>query len=272
VTDPTTKGVPRSELRGRVAIVTGGSRGIGRAIAVAFARHGAAVAIVGRDESALKDVGTQIEAWGGCCRPIVADLAAVDEGGAYTLHEHVVGALGPVDVLVNNAAVGSSQHPREVIATDPSFWELTLHVNLTIPFLLTRAVLPGMVAAGYGRVINVSSTHGKVGAPTAAAYCASKHGLLGLTRATALEVAAAGVTVNAICPGATDTPLNDRLQRQKSERTGVAVDELIRRQYPMQRRVRTEEVAGLAVFLTSMAAASITGAAIDVDGGTLASS
>src|SRR5207249_11178245 len=119
-------------------------------------------------------------------------------------------AFGPVDVLVNNAGVGSSANPKPIVEFDDAFWDLSLMVNLTVPYLLCKAVLPSMIARRRGRIINVASINSRIPSPHAAAYVASKHGLLGLTRVLALEVAKDGITVNAICPGPVHTVMNDK--------------------------------------------------------------
>ncbi len=252
-------------LADQTALVTGSSRGIGRAIAVAYAREGARVAIHGRTQDELDKTREAIEAVGGQAVPILADLG--EPGTADTVYQAARQALGVIDILVNNAGMGSSASLHPVVNYDDAFWEKTLYVNLTVPYLLTKRVLPDMMARGYGRIINISSVNGRVPAMHAAAYVASKHGLLGLTRVTALEVAASGVTVNAICPGPVRTNMNNARVAYDSQRLGKTQDEYEAGMTPIGRRLDAEEIAPLAVFLASRDAAVITGQAYDIDGG-----
>ncbi|MFN8498660.1 MAG: SDR family NAD(P)-dependent oxidoreductase [Anaerolineae bacterium] len=252
-------------LADQTALVTGSSRGIGRAIAVAYAREGARVAIHGRTADELEKTRAAIDAVGGRCVPILADLG--EPGAADAVFEGARQALGVLDILVNNAGMGSSASLRPVVDYDDAFWERTLYVNLTVPYRLTKLVLPDMLARRYGRIINVSSINGRVPALHAAAYVASKHGLLGLTRVTALEVAQDGVTVNAICPGPVRTAMNNARVAYDAGRLGKAQDEYEAGMTPLGRRLDADEIAPLAVFLASRGAAVITGQSYDIDGG-----
>jgi NAD(P)-dependent dehydrogenase (short-subunit alcohol dehydrogenase family) len=174
-----------------------------------------------------------------------------------------------IDVLVNNAGVADSSKFTE---TSDEFWQRHLDINLTGTFYCMRAALPSMVERGWGRIINIASVAGKTGAPYVAAYTASKHGVLGLTRSVALEVAAKGVTVNAVCPGYVDTDMTTRAVENIQAKTGrSAADalEAIKRMSPQQRLVTPEEVAALALLLASHEGRGITGQAINVDGGTI---
>src|SRR5262245_133049 len=164
-----------AKLQGRVALVTGGGRGIGRAIALAFAAEGARVAVTARTAAELEDAVTAVRAQGGQAVAVTADLA--DRPAAQALVGRVQEALGPVEVLVNNAGIGSSAGPRPVAEYDDAFWDLSLAVNLTAPYLLSKAVLPGMTARRWCRIINVASINSRVPTLHAAAYVASnKHG------------------------------------------------------------------------------------------------
>lgn len=251
----------------RVALVTGAGRGIGRAIAIAFAKEGANVALASRTASELDEVVTQIRDQGGTARAFPANLG--DRDVPRRLVADVEAALGPVEILVNNAGIGSSSNPRPVAEFDDDFWDETLTVNLTIPYLLCKAVLPGMLARKAGRIINVSSINGKIGSMHGVAYAASKHGLLGLTRTLAMEVASQGIAVNAICPGPVHTVMNDRRIEYDANRRGVSLQELEAGITPMGRRLEPEEIAPLAVYLASDAAATVIGQAINIDGGIL---
>ncbi len=252
-------------LNGRTALVTGASRGIGAAIATALAEAGARVCLTGRSESALREVATAIRSDGGeVVFERTHDLAERD--GVNALIDDVGEHAGHVDILVNNAGIGSREDLRPVVAFDPAFWDRTLALNLTAPFLLCRALVPAMVAQGFGRVIQVASINGRVPSSHGAAYVASKHGLIGFTRALALEVAPHGVTVNAVCPGPVDVG-DDRRIAFDAARAGVTVAELERRLTPMGGRLQPSEIAPLTVFLASEGAGSITGQSINVDRG-----
>jgi 3-hydroxybutyrate dehydrogenase len=256
---------PAMRLRDRVALITGGGRGIGRAIALAFAREGAQVALAARTTAQVEAVAAEARALGRKAVAVscdVADLAQVEAAVRVTAE-----ALGPIQVLVNNAGIAASAKATE---TDDALWEQHLRVNLTGAFYATRAVLPAMVAAGWGRIVNIASTAARQGFPYVAAYVASKHGLLGLTRALAVEVVGAGVTVNAICPGFVATDLTWESARRIQEKTGRSYEDAVRSLAafsPQRRLVEPEEVAALAVLLASDDARSITGQAWNLDGG-----
>ncbi len=252
-------------LQRRVALVTGAGRGIGRAIALAFAKEGTRVALTARTVPELEDAVAAIRAAGGEAVALTADLVA--RGETDRVVREAAAALGPVEILVNNAGIGSSANPKPVVEFNDDFWELTLRLNLTVPYLLSKAVLPGMVARGWGRIVNVASINGKTGSFHGAAYAASKHGLLGLTRTLALEVAKEGVTVNAICPGPVHTAMNDRRLEYDAQRRGTTVAELEKSLTPIGGRLEPEDVAPLAVYLASDEARMVTGQAMNVCGG-----
>jgi len=245
--------------------VTGGGRGIGRAIARAFAAEGARVAVTARTAAELEDVVTAIREQGGKATAVTADLA--DRPAVQALVGRVQEALGPVEVLVNNAGIGSSADPRPVAEYDDAFWDLSLAVNLTAPYLLCKAVLPGMLARRWGRIINVASINSRIPTLHGAAYVASKHGLLGLTRVLALEVAKDGITVNAICPGPVHTVMNDRRVAYDARRRGVSFEEQERSMTLLGRRIEPDEIAPLAVYLAGDDARMMTGQALNLDGG-----
>ena len=254
-------------LEDRVALVTGGGRGIGRAIALALARAGARVAVTARTRSEIEEAVSAITAESGRAVAMTADLA--DRTVPTQLINEVAAALGPVDILVNNAGVGSSSNPKPVVQFDDAFWELTLWVNLTVPYLLSKAVLPEMLKRRWGRIINIASINGKIGSLHGAAYAASKHGLLGLTRTLALEVARDGITVNAICPGPVHTLMNDRRLAYDAHRTGKPFEQIEQSLTPIGRRLEPDEVAPLAVYLASDEARMVTGQTWNICGGTL---
>ncbi|HYT92581.1 MAG TPA: SDR family NAD(P)-dependent oxidoreductase [Gemmataceae bacterium] len=250
-----------------MALITGAGRGIGRAIAVAFAKEGARVALTARTASELEEVVGGIRAAGGQALALPADLAT--PGEPQRVVREVAAALGPVEILVNNAGIGSSAGPSPVIDFNDDLWELTLRLNLTVPYLLCKAVLPEMLRRRWGRIVNVASINGKIGSLHGSAYAASKHGLLGLTRTLALEVAKDGITVNAVCPGPVHTVMNDKRIAYDAKRRGISAEEIERGMTPIGPRLEPEEVAPLAVYLASDEARMVTGQAMNVDGGVL---
>jgi NAD(P)-dependent dehydrogenase (short-subunit alcohol dehydrogenase family) len=254
-------------LKQHIALVTGAGRGIGRAIALALARQGARVAVTARTAAELDEVVGVIRREGGQAVPLAADLAAA--GAAVQVFGHACQQLGPVDILVNNAGIGSSSNPRPIIDYDDDFWELTLRLNLTVPYLLCKAALPGMTERRFGRIINIASINGKVPSLHGAAYAASKHGLLGLTKTLALETAPDGITVNAICPGPVHTLMNDKRLVYDAERRGATVADLEKTLTPIGGRLEPDDIAPLAVYLASDEARTVTGQSWNIDGGVL---
>jgi NAD(P)-dependent dehydrogenase (short-subunit alcohol dehydrogenase family) len=257
------------QLENRVALVTGAGRGIGRAIAEALAAEGAKVALAARSENELKDAAAAIASRGGEAHPFAIDL--FDRKASQALTQAVRDELGPIDILVNNAGIGSSASPGPVAQMDLGYWDKTLELNLTVPMLLSKAVLPEMLARHWGRIIMVASIAGKVGTFHGAAYSASKHGVLGLTRSLALEVAKEGITVNAICPGPVKTVMNDLRIEYDARRLGVSVDEYEKKLTPIGGRLVPDDIAPLAVYLAGDAARMVTGQAFNVCGGCLMS-
>jgi len=256
-------------LRNRLALITGGGRGIGRAIAFAFAREGAQVAVAARTREEIEKVANQTTAEFGIeAFAVECDVAYAESvNRAFERFSEKVGR-GP-DILVNNAGIVET---ASFLKTDEALWQRHLAVNLTGTFHCTRTALPAMLEHGWGRIINIASIAGKTGAPYISAYTASKHGVLGLTRSLALEVAAKGVTVNAICPGYVDTEMTSRGVENITAKTGKSADEAleaIRQMSPQKRLVTPEEVAAVALLLASEEGRGINGQAINVDGGTV---
>jgi NAD(P)-dependent dehydrogenase (short-subunit alcohol dehydrogenase family) len=254
-----------SELQNRTALVTGAGRGIGRAIAEELAAQGARVAVAARSEAELEDVVAGITKRGGSARAFAVDL--FDRDATVKLPQTVRSALGPIDILVNNAGIGSSASPGPVVQMDLDYWDRTLELNLTVPMLLSRAVLPEMVSRGWGRIIMIASIAGKAGTFHGAAYAASKHGVLGLTRSLALEVCTQGVTVNAICPGPVKTVMNDRRIEYDADRLGVDLADYEKKLTPIGGRLEPSDIAPLAVYLAGDGARMVTGQAWNVCGG-----
>ena len=255
-------------LNEKVGIVTGGGMGIGRSIAEALCRQGARVAICGRRKDLLYQTAQELEKNGAQVLAIPTDVtirADVDH-----MVSKVVEEWGKIDILVNNAGV-SGRTPID--HSDETRWLDILKVNVMGTYLCTKLVLPHMVGLNYGRIINMSSVLGRFGVPGYSAYCTAKHGILGFTKAVALEVASRGITVNTICPTWVDTDM----ARQGIEETAVVIGisaEEFRTQaiasVPIQRMAEVSEVAALSLFLCSLEAAAITGQAINVCGGATA--
>ena len=255
-------------LAGRVALVTGGSKGIGRAVALALAEAGADVAICARKMADLEPVAEAVQARGR--RAFVAMCDVTDAEQVNRLPAAVGGALGPVDILVNNAGASES---HKFVGHPDDLWARMLDINLTGVYRVCKAIAPGMIERKWGRIITIASISSKVGARYVAAYTDSKHGVLGLMRALAVELNPYHITVNAICPGYVDTPMTDASIANMVARTGKPEAEM--RKYleatnPQNRLITPEEVAAVAVMLAGEAARGITAQAINVDGGTLA--
>ena len=250
-------------LAGRRALVTGAGRGIGRAVALRLASEGAALALASRTRSEVEGVAEEARRLGATSLAFVADVARPDQVRA------LFRDAGPVDILVNGAGVAPS---APLVKTSDEVWRSAIETNLNGTFFCLREALPGMMERGWGRVVNLASIAGKTGYPYIAAYAASKHGVLGLTKVAALEAAERGVTVNAVCPGYVDSPMTDASVARIVEKTGLATGDVRRRlvdMSPQKRLVTSEEVAALVLFLCGDEARGITGQALSLDGGTL---
>lgn len=255
-------------LEGRVAVVTGSTSGIGLAVADALAAQGALIVINGLGGEAeirhlCHDLSERHQT------PVRYDDADLSQAGAVMdLVDRSARAFGPVEILVNNAGI---QHVGRIEELSSERWEAILGINLSAVFYATRSVLPDMRRRGWGRIVNMASAHGLVGSPFTSACVAAKHGVVGLTKVTALETAGGGITCNAVCSGYIVTPAVARMDRAQATHHGISEGEDTRRVLlggqPDGRFATAEGIAGLVAFLCGPAAASITGASIRVDGG-----
>ena len=253
-------------LEGTHAVVTGGSRGIGAAIATSLGRRGASLTLMARSSTDLADRAAAVERATDARVHFVACDVTNDEEVAAAF-ARACGDLGPVHVLVNNAGAGLS---ARFTAMTRETWDHMLAVNLTAAFACTAHVLPAMLEAKSGRIVNIASTAGLRGYKTMTAYCAAKHGLVGLTRALALETAKYGVTVNAVCPGYTDTAMADQAIANVAtayETTREEARTILVRTIPRGSMTTPEEVASAVAWLSSPDAAAVTGIALPIAGG-----
>lgn len=248
----------------RTCLVTGGGRGIGRAVAVQLSALGHRVALTARNAEQLAETAALLPGPTMTHRADITDDDAVGE-----LFSAVEDEWGPVDILVANAGAGTS---APVHRTSDEDWQQMLDLNLTAPFRCIRRAVPSMTDNGWGRIVVVASTAAKTGAPYLAAYTAAKHGVLGLVRACAAELADSAVTVNAVCPGYADTPMTDQVVQSIQNRTGRSTDEvrsILARKQPIGRLITPEEVAH--AIMACVENGAITGQGINVDGGAVQS-
>ena len=255
-----------SPLAGQHALVTGATRGIGAAIADSLGGLGADLTLIGRDRTLLDERAGHIA--GECGVKVHVETADVSDSDAVgKAFESAVAANGPITILVNNAGSGKSAPFHKM---ERELWDSMIAVNLTGTFICTQAALPGMLDAGYGRIVNIASTAGLKGYGYVSAYCAAKHAVVGLTRSLALETAKKGVTVNAVCPGYTETDLVRETIDNIVAKTGRSVEDAtaeLAASNPQGRLVQPWEVAETVAWLALPASASITGQAIPVAGG-----
>ena len=252
-------------LAGRRAVVTGAGRGIGRSIALALAQAGADVAVSARTNTEIEALAAQIQSMGRQSLAVPCDVTNTEQ--VQHMAKILITGLGGVDILVNNAGNAGSHkflnHPDEL-------WQRMLSVNLTSVYYVTKAFVPTLIEQRYGRIINIASIAGRVGGSYIAAYTAAKHGVLGLTRALAVELMQYNITVNAICPGYVNTPMTDAQVSNIAARTGMSeaqAREVLEKASPQRRLMEPEEVASIAIFLAQDFSQGITGQAINIDGG-----
>jgi NAD(P)-dependent dehydrogenase (short-subunit alcohol dehydrogenase family) len=258
----------KAPLTGQHAVITGGGRGIGAAIAEALARLGACVSLLGRNAAVLEATKKRIVTEYGV-KVATASADVTDEAAVHKALASLRSALGSPTILVNNAGMAVS---APFLKSDAAFWRKVLDVDLMGAVYCTQAVLPAMLEARWGRIINIASIAGLAGSAYVTAYCAAKHGMIGLTRALALETARTGVTVNAVCPGYTDTEMTANSIATITQKTGRSREEVMATllaRNPQGRLIQPAEVADAVAWLCGEGAASVTGQSIVIAGGEL---
>jgi 3-hydroxybutyrate dehydrogenase len=258
-------------LKGKTAVVTGSTSGIGLGIAGALAAEGCDIVLNGFGDPAEIErlragLAEKHDVRAACFAADMAKSAAIRD-----LIAQAADRFGGADILVNNAGI---QHVAKIVDFPEERWDAVIAVNLSAAFHASKAALPRMIAKGWGRIINIASAHGLVASGEKAAYVTAKHGLLGLTKVTAIETANQGITCNAICPGWVLTPLVQQQIEARAKAQGIAVEkareDLLREKQPMLDFTTPEKIAALTVFLCGDAASTITGAALSIDGGWVA--
>ena len=256
------------ELKGKIALITGAARGIGKSIALRFAQEGARIALNDINEESLKETAREIEKIGR--ERVIHKSADISKGKQVkALTQYVRQKLGVIDILVNNAAISRIV---PFLDTSEKLWDRTMEVNLKGAFLCCQAVIPGMIKKGKGKIINMSSQSGKRGSKWHAAYCVSKFGIIGLTQSLALELAPYRINVNAVCPGVVFTSLWQEHALDHARREGIEekeVKENLLKNIPLARLGTPQDIANLVLFLASSRSDYMTGQAINLSGGSV---
>ena len=253
------------DLAGRIVLVTGAARGIGKAIALAFGAEKSRVVITGRTAAALEEVAAMLRSTG--AEALARQCDVTQKPQVERLRQEIENRFGAVQILVNNVGIAPA---AGFLDMPDSLWDEVMRVNVSAAYNCCKSFLPPMVGARWGRVVNIASTVARVAYPGISAYATSKHAMLGLTRSLAVETARSGVTVNAVCPGYVNTELTRENAQRLAEKRGQSLDEalaLMAASCPQRRLIEPEEVAYVTLMLASDGARGITGQAIQVDGG-----
>ena len=249
----------------KIALITGGARGIGQAISSVLLKDTAMMILIDKAEKELTQTVGELKKLNQNVKGVHLDLN--DNKYLEKVINEILVEYKYVNILINNAGIGSGVNPKMIHEYDDDFWEISLQINLTIPYLLSKCFLPGMIKKKWGRIINISSVAGKAGFKYGGAYCASKHGLIGLTKTIALEVAQHGITVNAICPGPIDTTMLRKRLKFELSGSSSTMAILEKESNAIGRFIQPEEVANLVYYLSLEKSGAITGEALNISGG-----
>lgn len=249
----------------KIALITGGARGIGQAISSVLLKDTAMMILIDKAEKELTQTVEELKKLNQNVKGVHLDLN--DNKYLEKVINEILVEYKYVNILINNAGIGSGVNPKMIHEYDDDFWEISLQINLTIPYILSKCFLPGMIKKKWGRIINIASVAGKTGFKYGGAYCASKHGLIGLTKTIALEVAQHGITVNAICPGPIDTTMLRKRLKFELSGSSSTMAILEKGSNAIGRFIQPEEVANLVYYLSLEKSGAITGEALNISGG-----
>ena len=249
----------------KIALITGGARGIGQAISSVLLKDTAMMILIDKAEKELTQTVGELKKLNQNVKGVHLDLN--DNKYLEKVINEILVEYKYVNILINNAGIGSGVNPKMIHEYDDDFWEISLQINLTIPYILSKCFLPGMIKKKWGRIINIASVAGKTGFKYGGAYCASKHGLIGLTKTIALEVAQHGITVNAICPGPIDTTMLRKRLKFELSGSSSTMAILEKGSNAIGRFIQPEEVANLVYSLSLEKSGAITGEALNISGG-----